>query len=160
MMTGNGWGAVLPEAPELDTRGFATIEGKDYLELSENGWGAVIAAVAGSEKVRRVPLRLSEYTVRTSWEHEGEHRTEVRERNAEDQESIDEAVEEYLADAGLPARPRGCRWFLAVPPGVADAPGFWRTVNRRFDELTGRQPDGWDTARALAVVMHELYRTA
>lgn len=159
MTAGHEQGPEDPETPEFDTRGFVTVVGRDYLEMTENGCGAVIATAAGPDRVYCVPLRLSEYKVRTSWEQNGESRAEVRERNAEDQDDIDNAIEDYLADAGLPLRPRGFRWFIEVPPGIADAEAFRRAINRRFAELTDQHPDGKATARVLTAIMHELYAT-
>ncbi|OZV72768.1 hypothetical protein CA850_31895 [Micromonospora echinospora] len=38
-------------------------------------------------------------------------------RSTEDQQIIDDYINEYLGDAGIPSRPTGWRWFLRLPSG-------------------------------------------
>jgi hypothetical protein len=52
------------------------------------------------------------------------------ERTPADQQQIDDAVDDYLLDVGLPPRPRGYAWVLAH-----DAAGPWRDVGELSEAL-------------------------
>lgn len=125
---------------EIDDRGFERIDGRPYIELSENGWGAVIAAVAEPHRVRRGALAIADYTTTIVHERDGRKSSESKPRSEDDQRSIDDDIDEYLAAAGLPPRPRGFRWFIEVPPGVPNADEFWRRIVGRFGKLTSSAP--------------------
>ncbi|WP_335986950.1 DUF5956 family protein [Glycomyces sp. MUSA5-2] len=148
---------VITKLPEADARGFVRIEGREYLELTENGWGALIAAAADSERVRRTPLHPGDYRVHTIQERDGATETSQEPRTHEDQRDIDDAIDEHLAEAGLEPRPRGYRWFLQTPPGTDDATAFWRHLNRTFADLASSAPDPAEAFQALQAIIRSLY---
>lgn len=46
-----------------------------------------------------------------------------------DVRGVEDDIDSYLADAGLPPRPRGFRWFLRLPASVEGEKEFWRRLN-------------------------------
>lgn len=149
----------LSDVPAMDDRGFVIIAGRPYLELSENGWGAVIAEIADPDRVRRAPLNLDDYTTTVVHMRDGRERSVSQPRSEADQRSIDDEIDDYLAAAHLAPRSRGFRWFLEVPPGVSNENEFWRHVVRRFDDLTSATPDNVETREALAAILRDLWAT-
>lgn len=89
-----------------------------WVELPENGWGALIGWAAGEENCRRFPASDAGRTVTVYTETAGRQQIEEEPFTAEDRHAIDTDIDAYLADAGLPRRPRGCRWMIRVPDGL------------------------------------------
>jgi hypothetical protein len=152
--------AVLPRLPTIDDRGFGLIDGRSYVELSENGWGGVITEVAEPHRLRRVPIEITDFTTTVTYEREGRKWSESMPRTAAEQQSIDDDIDEYLSAAGLPPRVRGFRWFIEVPPGVPNEDEFWRRIVGRFGELTSNAPDNVETREALTAIVRELWSDA
>ncbi|THV21719.1 DUF5956 family protein [Glycomyces paridis] len=148
---------VLSMPPDFGDDGFAHIDGRAFLELAETGWDALIAEAAGRDRLRLARHVVADHTVRTIFEHGDQTRTVTSPRTSGDQDDIDGAIDEHLTEAGRAPRPRGYRWFLAVPPGISDPTEFSRRVNVRFAELTGTAPDAAEAYAALAVIIEELY---
>jgi len=142
---------------DTDDRGFQVIDGRPYVELTENGWGAVIATVAEQHRVRRGTLAIADYTTTIVHERDGLRWSESVPRSESDQRSIDDDIDEYLVAAGLPPRPRGFRWFIEVPPSVPNADEFWRSIVGRFGESTSSAPDNVETREALTVIIREMW---
>ena len=97
------------------------------MELGENGWGAIVSWFAGPENVVREPMGIRTDLIRVTCElADGtvESFTETI-TEAEVQEIENDS---YLEDSGLPARPRGFRWFLKLPATIQDAGMFWRLL--------------------------------
>ncbi len=57
---------------------------------------------------------------------------------AADRRLVDEVVNSFLLDAGVPARPTGFDWFLRVPEG-------WPAGLSLIDELTSQITGKWDS---------------
>ncbi|GAA2305019.1 hypothetical protein GCM10009853_072600 [Glycomyces scopariae] len=150
-------GAIITDLPALDDHGFVNLDGRSYLELIENGWGALIAAAAGPDRIRRAPLHLADHITVTVHEYDDRTRTTREPRTVEDQRDIDDAIDEHLAEASLQPRPRGYRWFLQAPPGIDDAKAFWRHLNRTFADLTSIAPDPAEAFQALQAIIRSLY---
>ncbi|GAA1495829.1 DUF5956 family protein [Paeniglutamicibacter kerguelensis] len=85
--------------------------------LPENGWFAMIGWVAGLANLRRFPGSDVGRTVRVTCIEHGSERTYLEPFGAEDRADVDESVNGYLADAGIPPRPSGFDWYLRVPEG-------------------------------------------
>lgn len=75
--------------------------------LDETGWHSLLIMAAGPSNVVRVP------------------KTEA----AKYQDDIDDSIDEYLADAPLPPRPRGFDWYLKLPEGLS-----LRDINSALNE--------------------------
>lgn len=64
--------------------------------LEETGWHSMlIAAVGPARVIRSLKVRASPY-----------------------QTLIDDTIDEYLAAADIPPRPRGFDWYIRTPPGM------------------------------------------
>jgi hypothetical protein len=71
---------------------------------------------------------------------DGSERSEPFVLTDADLDSIDDDIDSYLADAGLPPRPRGYDWFIRRPPNTeAGEDAFWSAV---WAAATATLPDG------------------
>jgi hypothetical protein len=89
-----------------------------YYELTDNGLGALIGWLSGAGRLVRCPDRLPHMTIEVCTSPAGDT-SATRPRSAEDQQVIDDGVNDYLRDAGIPDRPSGYRWFLRLPEGYS-----------------------------------------
>lgn len=98
-----------------------------WILATENGWGALAVWAAGDGNFIRVPVadraRQGDVVHRRP---DGIERTEVFTLTEADLASIDDDIDAYLADAGLPPRPRGYDWFIRRPARIAAGKDtFW-----------------------------------
>ncbi|GAA3284794.1 DUF5956 family protein [Paenarthrobacter aurescens] len=127
-MTRDSWEcAELSEAPQ------------DWILATENGWGALVIWAAGPSNVARVhrasPDRFGLIVHRLPGG--AEQRQPFRLTEA-DQASVDDDIDIYLAEAGIPPRPRGFDWFIRRPPNDdLDDETFWGLV---WTATTARLP--------------------
>jgi uncharacterized protein DUF5956 len=101
-----------------------------WIPATDNGWGALVVWAAGPGNFVRVPAapRDRHTVVVTHYPDGTEHRSPSLLTDAE-LESIDDDIDAYLADAGLPPRPRGYDWFIRRPPNTGSAEEeFWSAV--------------------------------
>ncbi|MBT2597517.1 DUF5956 family protein [Arthrobacter sp. ISL-72] len=82
----------------------------EWIQLEDSTWDALISALAGERNVLR-QLRSG------------------RGIKADDQEIIDSTIDEHLAAAKIPHRPRGYDWFLRPPPGLPNLPALHKNLN-------------------------------
>ncbi|GAA2751841.1 hypothetical protein GCM10009869_17380 [Amnibacterium kyonggiense] len=61
-------------------------------------------------------------------------------RSPEDQADIDEAANEYLAAAGLPARPAEFDWFIRRPAGYSRPTSYCDAISTRINETAANSP--------------------
>jgi hypothetical protein len=108
-----------------------------WVELAENGWGALMGWAAGAENLRRHPSSYAGRTVTGHTEHAGVRRHFVEPFTAADQEGVDDDIDAYLREAGLPPRPRGYRWFIRVPGGHAPPDSFLTEVDAAVLQAAG-----------------------
>ncbi|MFF5791269.1 DUF5956 family protein [Paeniglutamicibacter sp. NPDC012692] len=87
--------------------------------LPESGWFAMIGWACGVSNLRRFPGSDVGRTVRVTCIEHGSEGTYLETFGAEDRADVDESVNGYLADAGIPPRPSGFDWYLRVPEGWA-----------------------------------------
>ncbi|QHO69896.1 DUF5956 family protein [Marisediminicola antarctica] len=98
-----------------DTKWDAAVEcvgGDGWIEMTENGWGLLIAHQAPVGTLGRAPVTS---VPRPGWAS-----------NA-DRESVCDDIDGYLADAGVTAPPRYFRWFVRRPKAVTDNQ-FWSAM--------------------------------
>jgi hypothetical protein len=121
------WDDVIVEEPS-----------ERWLELDDNGWNALIAWAAGAKNLRRTPVSDEGKTVDVTTVREGV--TEVRSIpfTKEDRRIIDESVDEYLAAAGVPPRPRGYVWFIRTPERCPTSRAFWEELTAAINMATTR----------------------
>ncbi|WP_415855213.1 DUF5956 family protein [Sinomonas sp. G460-2] len=104
-----------------------------WVLLNETGRDAVIAWFAGPENVSRVPRSGEGETVRVTVSRRGGADVRYEPLTDRDRATIEDSIDEYLADAGIPPRPQGYRWFLRVPAGC-DSPGsFLSTLHQAIN---------------------------
>ncbi|MFE4837802.1 DUF5956 family protein [Arthrobacter sp. NPDC056691] len=100
-----------------------------WAELSENGWGALMGWAAGDGNLRR---RRSSDAGRTVSGHTGsaDWRKPFDEPfTAADRQAVDDDIDTFLRDAGLPPRPRGYVWMIRVPDSHATPEAFLADVD-------------------------------
>ena len=110
------------------------LSGAGLYPLPDNGYGALSAWLGGPERtLRAVDLARGEFVVK-EWVD-----GVVTERQITDAElaEADDLVDEYLAEAGIPPRPRGYLWFTTVDLGHLD-----RELSRRIPGNTVVLPRG------------------
>ena len=130
-----------------------------WAELGESGWDALLAWAAGSENARRRPSTDVGRTVWVSSERAGVVSGPWREPfTPHDRDLIEDGVNGYLEDAGVPPRPRGYSWFLRVAPSGADPAAFLASISGSVLAAPPEtaMPDQW-LAR-MEQVLAEVYR--
>jgi len=99
-----------------DTKWDAAVDcagGDDWIEMTENGWGLLIAYQAPVGKLGRAPVTA---VPRPGWASDA------------DRESVFDDIDKYLVDAGATAPPRYSRWFVCRPKAVTDDQ-FWAAMD-------------------------------
>lgn len=99
-----------------------------WAELAETGWDAVIAWSAGAENLGRLLSSDVGRTVSVVCTRGGVVERSEEAFTEKDRQVVDEDVDEYLAAAGIPPRPRGYRWFLRVPSAYHSGDAFLEDV--------------------------------
>ena len=100
-----------------------------WIPATENGWGALVVWAAGRGNFVRVPAaghNRSGTAVNRS--PGGSERRAPFLLTEADLASIDDDIDTYLADAGLPPRPRGYDWFIRPPVNAEGEDAFWSAV--------------------------------
>ena len=100
-----------------------------WLDLPENGWGALIGWAAGPDNLRRRPSSDAGRTITGYTERGGKQQPFEEPFTAADRLGIDDDIDRYLRDAGLPPRPRGYVWMIRVPEGHASSEAFLAEVD-------------------------------
>src|SRR5699024_5058888 len=113
-----------------------------WIELTENRWGAIASWFAGPENVVREPMGKRTDLVRVTWEEATGTSTSWTETITEAEvEEIEDDIDGYLSDSGLPSRPHGYRWFLRLPLGIKDENAFWSRLNEAGFKSPNANPD-------------------
>lgn len=101
-------------------------------EFPESGWGALLCWIAGPENVERIPRPHGDGGVtRVEVVTGGASARSERATTADERDLIDNSIDEYLADAGVPPRPRGYRWYAR--PGAPDPATWSRALQNAVD---------------------------
>lgn len=147
-------GRVQPFDREADTD--IDLDGERYRQLGDTGWYMLVSWLAGPRNIRRAPDDRSAHTVRVTTHDRARRATTSTEvRSEADQDMIEEFVNDYLREAGIPARPRGFSWHLRVPGG-RQATELWRAIHALEEqESTSLEPAG--TAAAARAALAEFY---
>jgi hypothetical protein len=129
-----------------------------WIELSENGWGAIAAWFAGPENVVRELIGERTDQVRVTCEMaDGTVTSWTESITEEDVQDIGDGIDSYLLDSGLPTRPRGYRWFMRLPAGVTDEQDFWGHLNEADSRMPHRERDIIREAANLGATIRDLY---
>ncbi|HEV7976105.1 DUF5956 family protein [Amycolatopsis sp.] len=135
------------------------IDGTVYDQVPETGFGMLIAWLAGSGRLVRMPDREPQSVTITAVTATGTASYRVP-RTSTDQEVIDEGIEDYLTAADIPNPPRGHRWYQSLPEGHGTLDDAYAHINAA---LRSAAPDNAathprDIARLLTDIVTTLYR--
>lgn len=136
----------------------AEVRGAGYDLVPANGFAMLIAWLAGPDRLVR-SADSQEHRVAVTVVQGATTSSFTEPRTSADQETVDEGIEEYLADAGVPGPPRGYRWYQRLPEGLDRLDDVYARVNvdlRAADPgITLTHPS--DIAPALATIVRQLY---
>lgn len=128
------------------------------LELPESGWGALVAWAAGpAHAFMRLdvgPVPPVKIEVNKKGRQTQRYQ---RSRTPADQVDIDDAIDAFLADAGVSPRPRGYRWFIRLPDAQPNANSFWTFINTRLAEGAADERHPSKTYAVLRGILAEAY---
>lgn len=128
-----------------------------WMELPENGWGALMGWAAGSENLHRQPSSDADTMVTGSTEHTGvRHHFEVP-CTAVDRQGVDDAINSYLREADVPPRPRGYVWLIRVPDGHASPDDFLSDVDTAILRAAGAVTHPKRLRPIFAAVLRDFY---
>lgn len=129
-----------------------------WMELSENGWGAIASWFAGPENVVREPMGERTDLIRVTCElADGTVKSFTETITEAEVPGIENDIDAYLEDSGLPARPHGFRWFLKLPANVQDAEMFWRLLVEADMRMPRTHRDAVLEAENLGTTIKGLY---
>lgn len=89
-----------------------------FVLVPENGWEALVLAVAGPGHGLRNPKHSVQKEISVVTTTAGSTTVKNVPFTDQDQEIIDDFLDEYLVAAGLEPRPRGYDWYLRLPNGI------------------------------------------
>ncbi|WP_338112569.1 DUF5956 family protein [Paenarthrobacter ilicis] len=149
-MTDEAW--ACPELSETP---------QDWIVATENGWGALVLWAAGPDHSARVRAAPGpRYGVMSRRLPEGGEESRPYKLTAADLSLIDDDIDEYLAEAGIPPRPRGFDWYIQRPSIVGvDDEAFWAEIWEAATEglpATGARPSA--LAGPVGVTMAGFYK--
>lgn len=90
--------------------------------------------VLGWFLILRRPARRTEHKTQVTTQGGRRLRRWAEPRSVGDQSDIDEAADDHLAAAGLPARPAGYEWSVRTLNGFSTAASFYDAVSARINE--------------------------
>ncbi|WP_189636312.1 DUF5956 family protein [Arthrobacter sp. NamB2] len=132
--------------------------GTEWWETTENGLGVVTAWAAGTANVRKTPTADLTRSVSVSGPGPGGIvRTWTEPFTEADRETVNEAIEYYLGDAGIPLPPRGWTWLIRRPPAVGNDRHLWAHLNRQIALHASSAPHPAEIAQILRSSMATLY---
>lgn len=132
--------------------------GGEWLVATENGLGAMAAWAAGTVNIRRMPVADLGRTVGAECHGPTGHvraRTEPFTVGA--REPVDEEIESYLLDAGVPLPPRGWVWLIRRPLTFRDDRQFWAHLDQQIVQHAYPAPCPSEIAPILQRAMAKLY---
>jgi hypothetical protein len=132
----------------------AQLEG--WTEATANGWGALIAWVAGPANTRCTPAAVRDRHTEVLVMTDG---TVVRQPSMlsdDDLASIDDDIDSYLAAASIPPLPRGYTWYIRRPARCPTDAAFWSAINHGVQETA---PDDAVEPLELRLVVDGVLRT-
>ena len=90
------------------------VDGTVYHRVPDSGFTMLTAWLAGPDNLVRLVDREPHATTVTTVRDSAET-THTESRTSAEQERIDQGIEDYLTDAGVPTPPRGYRWYQRLP---------------------------------------------
>lgn len=131
-------------------------DGREYQRVGDSGWYMTVCWYAGPDHAVRVRDEPGWHTVRTRVTRGGSVSSHSAPRTEADQDIIEDDVDSFLTEAGIPPRPRGYAWFLAPPSGSALS-SLWHLIAENERAIPSRAPRADETATAIESAVHRLY---
>jgi len=126
-----------------------------WVEVDETGWAAIKLWCAGSDNRARAPRDDRGRVVLVICDSKDGRTESFEPFTAEDLHVIEEGIDSYLADAGLPPLPHGYRWFLRIPDGLTG--DLLDHIDEKLNPRLSGTPTPIDWLRQLQPIMHEIY---
>lgn len=115
------WEAFSDTTSAIGAPGATPVAADPADQFPESGWGAVLCWACGPDRVSRTQQRFADTDpVRVETMTDGQTSRSIRRRTEDEQREIDDAIDDYLASAGVPPRPRGFTWTLTPTPGTGE----------------------------------------
>lgn len=105
----------------------AEADATDWAPLPHNGLGALVAYLAGAERVRGV--RRAPGPTRVVCLRDGVEERFERPASAEERDAIEEGIAHYLGMSHTPPSPEGVEWEIRLPAGMTSG-DLDRAVNQ------------------------------
>lgn len=128
-----------------------------WAELPENGWGALIGWAAGKGNLRRNHSSDAGRTVTGYTERAGVREEFEEPFTAADRQIVDDDINKYLRDAGLPPRPPGYVWMIRVPAGHISPEAFLAGVDTAILQAAEGTVDPKHLRRVFEAVLSGFY---
>jgi hypothetical protein len=149
---------LLPVRPpdDLGDHDVVVTDQGTYWECGTTDWHLMLGWFAGPETLMRCPDDREHWWTATEEDGSGNRRTTRRRVSDDELREIDEDVNRFLHERGLPAPPSGFRWFQLVPPGG----GTGNDVVAAYLRVQRESPGRYDVARETAhtrSAIEELY---
>ena len=103
---------------EVVTGEVADADRDGWTPLPHNGWGALVAFVAGPHHVRGV--RRPPGPTRVVCERGGVRESFLRPASQEDLEMVQDGIVGYLSESRTPPPPAGVTWEILLPSGMSE----------------------------------------
>jgi len=132
---------------------------KDYVEVPDNGFQLCIEWAAGPALGARLPRGPEIRQVEVNCEDRltGTSNSHMTPWTEEDDNAVDFFVNSYLAEAGIPARPRGYRWFLKRPPSISPGNDAFNQISSAVIKAGGDGSQAAEVVRVAQRILPELY---
>ena len=128
-----------------------------WVELPENGWGALMGWAAGRENLRRHRSLDADRVVTGYIEHAGVRHPFEGPFTAADRQGVDDDIDSYLRDADVPPRPRGYVWLIRVPSGHTSPEAFLVDVDSAILRAAGTLTHPKRLRPIFAAVLSDFY---
>ncbi|MHA7146537.1 DUF5956 family protein [Arthrobacter sp. TmT3-37] len=145
-MTEQAWNQV---------RESARLEG--WTEATANGWGALIAWVAGPANTCRAPAAVRHRHTEVLVMTDGIVVRQPSLLSDDDLASIDDDIDTYLAAAGVPPLPRCYAWFIRRPAQCDTDAAFWSAINQGVQEAAPDAVEPLELRLVVDGVLRALY---
>lgn len=141
------WDRVRPGRP-----------GAGWVVATENGLGTLAAWAAGTVNVRKMPVDDLGRTVKMACcGPDGRVRAWTEPFTAADRALVEEEIESYLLDAGVPLPPRGWVWLIRRPATCLDDRQFWAHLNQQIHQHASPAPHPSEIAPLFLRALEQLY---
>jgi hypothetical protein len=111
-------------------------DGENWYQVDEYGLAVLVLWSLRHDRAAS-SLHTEAPVTKLTQETSGQTSTWERPRTAQEQSDVDDDLDSLLADAGVPPRPRGRRWFVRLPADVdleSSLREWWREIYQQLDD--------------------------